>query len=147
MTDIQAAIGLAQMDKLAGFVAARRRNFARLYDGLQAYEEHLILPEAPVESVPSWFAFPVTVRPGAPFSRRDLAYWLEDRNIETRLLFAGNVVRQPGFRSIEHQTVGELRNADLIMRSSLFFGVYPGLDDARLAYMLTALEDFFTAHG
>ena len=147
MTDIQAAIGLAQIEKLPGFGAARRENFSRLYAGLAAYEEFLILPAPTAGSDPSWFAFPITVRPGAPFSRRDLTAWLEGRNIETRLLFAGNVVRQPGYRHIEHRAVGNLANADLILRAAFFIGVFPGLDGDRIAYILEAMADFFSSLG
>jgi len=143
LTDIQAAIGLAQLDKLPDFIAARKRNFARLYEGLKPYEEFLILPTWSERADPSWFAFPITVRPGAPFTRRDLTIWLERRNIETRLLFAGNIVRQPGYRHIEHRTVGDLPNSDLVLRSTFFVGVYPGLDDARIAYILQTFADFF----
>jgi len=143
MTDVQAAIGLAQLDKLPDFIAARKRNFARLYAGLKPYEEYLILPTWSERADPSWFAFPITVRPGAPFTRHDLTTFLEGRNVETRLLFAGNVVRQPGYRHIEHRTVGDLPNSDLVLRSTFFVGVYPGLDDARIAYMLEAFADFF----
>jgi CDP-6-deoxy-D-xylo-4-hexulose-3-dehydrase len=143
MTDVQAAIGLAQLDKLPGFIAARKQNFTRLYEGLKPYEEFLILPAWSERSDPAWFAFPITVRPGAPFTRRDLTDWLEERNIETRFLFAGNIVRQPGYRNIKHRTVGDLPNSDLVLRSAFFIGVYPGLDDARLAYMLEAFTDFF----
>lgn len=143
MTDIQAAIGLMQLDKLPDFVAVRKRNFLRLYEGLKPYEEFLILPAWSERADPSWFAFPLSVRPGAPFTRRDLTDWLEGRNIETRFLFAGNIVRQPGYRHIRHRTVGDLPNSDLVMRSTFFFGVYPGLDEARLAYMQEAFDDFF----
>jgi CDP-6-deoxy-D-xylo-4-hexulose-3-dehydrase len=143
MTDIQAAIGLMQLDKLPDFVAARKRNFLRLYEGLKPYEEFLILPAWSERADPSWFAFPLSVRPGAPFTRRDLADWLEGRNIETRFLFAGNIIRQPGYRHIRHRTVGDLPNSDLVMRSTFFFGVYPGLDEARLAYIQEAFDDFF----
>ncbi|MCK4451412.1 MAG: DegT/DnrJ/EryC1/StrS family aminotransferase, partial [Anaerolineae bacterium] len=138
----QAAIGLAQLDKLPDFVAARKHNFARLYEGLKPYEELLILPTWSERADPSWFAFPITVRPGAPFTRRDLVTWLEERNVETRLLFAGNVIRQPGYRHIEHRTVGDLPNSDLVLRSTFFVGVYPGLDNARIAYMLETFADF-----
>ena len=147
MTDVQAAIGLAQLDKLPDFVAARKNNFARLYEGLKHYEEFLILPAWSERADPSWFAFPITVRPGAPFTRRDLITWLEERNIETRLLFAGNIVRQPGYRHIRHRTVGDLPNSDLVMRSTFFIGVYPGLDDARIAYVLETFADFFQTHS
>jgi len=143
MTDLQAAIGLAQLDKLPNFIAARKRNFARLYEGLRPYEEFLILPTWSERADPSWFAFPITVRPGAPFSRRDLTAFVEERNIETRLLFAGNIVRQPGYRHIEHRTVGDLSNSDLVLRSTFFVGVYPGLDDDRIAYILQTFADFF----
>jgi len=143
MTDVQAAIGLAQLDKLPGFVAARKHNFARLYEGLEPYEEFLLRPAWSERADPSWFAFPITVRPGAPFARRQLMDWLEGRNIETRMLFAGNIVRQPGYRHIEHRAVGDLPNSDLVLRSTFFVGVYPGLDDTRIDYMLTAFNDFF----
>jgi CDP-6-deoxy-D-xylo-4-hexulose-3-dehydrase len=143
MTDVQAAIGLAQLKKLPGFIAARKRHFTRIYAGLKPYEEFLILPVWSERADPAWFAFPITVRPGAPFTRRDLTTFLEERNIETRLLFAGNVARQPGYRHIEHRAVGDLPNSDLVLRSTFFVGVYPGLDDARIAYVLDAFADFF----
>jgi CDP-6-deoxy-D-xylo-4-hexulose-3-dehydrase len=143
MTDIQAAIGLIQLDKLPDFIAARKRNFARLYEAFKSYEEFLILPIWNERADPSWFAFPITVRPGAPFTRRDLTNWLETRNVETRFMFAGNITRQPGYRHIQHRTVGDLPNSDLVMRSTFFVGVYPGLDEARLAYILEAFDDFF----
>ncbi len=143
MTDVQAAIGLAQLEKLPAFLEARKRNFRQLYAGLRPYEEFLLLPTWSERADPAWFALPLTVRSGAPFSRRDLITFLEERNVETRLLLAGNLVRQPGFRHIQHRTVGELPNADHILRSSFFIGVYPGLDDERIAYVLNAFADFF----
>jgi CDP-6-deoxy-D-xylo-4-hexulose-3-dehydrase len=143
MTDVQAAIGLAQLDKLSDFVAARRQNFARLYEGLRPYEEFLILPVWSERANPSWFAFPITVRPGAPFTRHDLTDWLERKNVETRFLFAGNIVQQPGYRHIEHRSVGDLPNSDLVLRSTFFVGIYPGLDGARIAYMLEVFTEFF----
>jgi len=143
MTDVQAAIGVAQLEKLPDFVATRKRNFARLYEGLEPYEEFLILPAWSERADPSWFAFPITVRSDAPFTRRSLVAFLEERNIETRLLFAGNIVRQPGYRNIEHRAIGDLPNSNLVLRSAFFIGVYPGLDDARIAYVLEAFTDFF----
>jgi CDP-6-deoxy-D-xylo-4-hexulose-3-dehydrase len=143
MTDVQAAIGLAQLEKLPGFIAARKRNFARLYEGLRPYEETLILPLWSTRADPSWFAFPITVRAGAPFSRHDLTAFLEEHNVETRLLFAGNVMRQPGYRGAPHRTVGDLPNSDQVLRSTFFIGVYPGLDDVRIYYMLNTFADFF----
>jgi CDP-6-deoxy-D-xylo-4-hexulose-3-dehydrase len=143
MTDVQAAIGLAQLDKLPDFITARQHHFARLYEGLKLYEEFLLLPTWSECAEPSWFAFPITVRPGAPFSRRDLTTFLEERNVETRALFAGNILRQPGYRDIPHRVVGNLANSDLVLRSTFFVGVFPGMDDARIDYMLNVFADFF----
>jgi CDP-6-deoxy-D-xylo-4-hexulose-3-dehydrase len=103
----------------------------------------LLLPTWDQRAEPSWFAFPITVRPGAPFTRRDLITFLEERNIETRLLFAGNILRQPGYRDIPRRIVGELANADTVIRSTFFVGVYPGMDDARIDHVLDAFADFF----
>ncbi|HEC36369.1 MAG TPA: lipopolysaccharide biosynthesis protein RfbH [Anaerolineae bacterium] len=143
MTDLQAAIGLAQLEKTPDFIAARQRNFERLHEGLKPYKEFLLLPTWSEQAAPSWFAFPITVRPEAPFSRRELITFLEARNVETRLLFAGNIIRQPGYRHIPHRTVGDLPNSDLVLRSTFFVGVYPGLDQARIAYVLEVFADFF----
>jgi CDP-6-deoxy-D-xylo-4-hexulose-3-dehydrase len=143
MTDVQAAIGLAQLDKLPDFVAARQHHFVRLYEGLKPYEESLLLPTWSERAEPSWFAFPVTIRPDAPFSRRDLTTFLEERNVETRALFAGNILRQPGYQDIPHRVVGNLSNSDLVLRSTFFVGVFPGMDDARISYMLNVFADFF----
>ena len=143
MTDIQAAIGLAQLKKLSRFVEDRKQNFKRLYAGLKPYQDLLLLPTWSERADPAWFALPLTLQADAPFKRRDLVTFLEDRNIETRLLLAGNLVRQPGYQEINHRAVGDLSNADRILRSSFFIGVYPGLDDARIAYVLEAFDDFF----
>jgi CDP-6-deoxy-D-xylo-4-hexulose-3-dehydrase len=143
MTDLQAAIGVAQLDKLPDFIAARKQNFARLYEGLKPYEEFLILPRWCAQADPAWFTFPISVRPDAPLSRRELTTFLEQRHIETRLLFSGNVVRQPGYLDIPHRVVGDLPNSDQVLRSTFFVGVYPGLDDARIAYILDTFADCF----
>jgi len=143
MTDIQAAIGLAQLGKLPGFVEERKQNFKALYQGLRAHEEFLLLPTWSRRADPAWFALPLTLRRDVPFTRRDIITHLEGRNIETRLLLAGNLVRQPGYRTIRHRTVGDLPNADRILGSSFFIGVYPGLDDTQIAHVLQAFDDFF----
>ncbi len=142
-TDIQAALGVAQLEKLPGFIAARKRNFQRLYDGLKPYKEYLILPTWSPRADVSWFAFPMTVRDEAPFRRRELLQWLEAAQVETRLLFAGNITRQPAYRDVTHRVVGELTNADLVMRGAFFVGVYPGLDSQRIDYMLETFATFF----
>ena len=143
LTDIQAAMGVAQMEKLPDFIAARQRNFHWLYEGLKPYKEFLILPTWHPKADVSWFAFPITVRPDAPLTRRDLVGWLEQRKIETRFLFAGDIRQQPAYRDMPHRTVGELPNSGLMLRGSFFVGVYPGLDRARIDYMIEAFNDFF----
>lgn len=143
--DVQAAIGRCQLDKLDAFGAARRANHARFRTALRPYEEFLILPDASVHGDPSWFGFLLIVRPGAPFDRGDLVQFLESRRIQTRPLFAGNLLRQPAFRDIPRRVVGGLENTDTLMRDAFFIGVYPGLTPAMLDYVEAAFADFF--HG
>ncbi|MBC7250688.1 MAG: lipopolysaccharide biosynthesis protein RfbH [Anaerolineae bacterium] len=142
-TDIQAALGSAQMDKLPDFIAARQRNFRLLFEGLARYQDFLILPQWDPRADVSWFAFPITVRDNPRFTRNDLVRWLEQANIETRLVFAGNILRQPGYVNIPHRIVGELINSNLVMRGSFFIGVYPGLDEERINYILRTFDAFF----
>jgi CDP-6-deoxy-D-xylo-4-hexulose-3-dehydrase len=142
-TDIQAALGVVQLAKLPGFIEKRKHNFQRLFQGLKRYEDHLILPHWGERADVSWFAFPITVRPQAPFTRQELVCWLEDARIETRLLFAGNILKQPGYRDMKCRLVGKLDNSDLVMRNSFFIGVYPGLDEVRIDYVLDKFEEFF----
>jgi len=137
-TDLQAAIGLAQLDKLPGFVAARRRNFRVLMEGLRSLEDRLILPSLDPRAEPSPFGFAVTVREG--LDRKRLVQALEREGIETRLLFGGNILRQPGFMGITHRTAGELDGSDRIMRDTFFVGVYPGLTQAHLDHVLEAFH-------
>ncbi len=141
--DVQAAIGRQQLRKLDGFVAARRANHARLVQALAKYEEYLVLPQATSNAVPSWFGLLLTVRDGAPFSRAALVSHLEERQIQTRQLFGGNLLYQPAFQKVAHRVVGELHNTDKIMKDAFFIGVYPGLTDAMLDYMEEVLADFF----
>jgi CDP-6-deoxy-D-xylo-4-hexulose-3-dehydrase len=141
--DVQAAIGRQQLQKLDGFVTARRENHARWLALLAPYEEFLVLPRATPDSEPSWFGFLVTVRDGAPFSRRDLVHYLEERHIQTRQLFAGNLTRQPAFRDVGYRSVGGLTNTDKLMTDGFFIGVYPGLTAPMLAYVEQVLLGFF----
>jgi CDP-4-dehydro-6-deoxyglucose reductase, E1 len=143
ITDVQAAMGVAQLDKLPGFIAARKHNFQVLYEGLQEYRDLVILPRWSPKADPSWFAFPITVPDDAPFSREDLTRYLEAQKIETRVLFAGNLLHQPGYRDIDCRVIGDLQNTNQVMRGAFFVGVYPGLDQARLDYMLEQLGAFF----
>ena len=140
LTDMQAAVGVAQLRKLDGFVARRRENFAYLRTALEPLADVLILPEPTPGSDPSWFGFPITVRPESGLSRNELTAHLEAAGIKTRLLFAGNLTRQPAFSDIESRTIGNLVNADLIMNGTFWVGVYPGLNDAQLDYIASQID-------
>jgi CDP-6-deoxy-D-xylo-4-hexulose-3-dehydrase len=142
VTDMQAAIGCAQLGKLDAFIARRRANFDRLMDALRPYEDRLLLPEATPHSEPSWFGFAITVRENAGFTRADLVGFLEANRVETRSLFAGNLLRHPAFQAIPHRVVGDLANTDTLTNNTFFVGVYPGLDAARLDHMATVFERF-----
>jgi CDP-6-deoxy-D-xylo-4-hexulose-3-dehydrase len=146
-TDMQAAVGVAQLKKLDAFSAARKRNWSLLHAGLAPYSDHLVLPSCAPEADPSWFGFLVRVRPEAPFSRTDLQRYLEANLIGTRLLFAGNLLRQPAYRDVEHRVVGDLRNTDVAMNETFWIGVYPGLTEQMIAYVLETFDRFFARPG
>src|SRR5262249_5699756 len=141
LTDMQAAIGVAQLKKLPEFIAARRRNFARLYEGLTDLQEYFILPEATPGAEPSWFGFPIAVRPEAPFTRDRAVHFPEPRKVAPRLLFGGNLLRQPASRDITARTVGTLPNSDFVMNQVFWIGVYPGLSPEALDYMVETLHE------
>lgn len=139
ITDMQAAVGLAQMDRLEGMISARKANFRRLSERLAEVEEHLILPRATLDSDPAWFGYPLTVREDAPFKRAKLLVRLNAAQIGTRLLFAGNITRQPYFVGRPHRVVGGLRNTDLVATNTFWLGVYPGLTAPMIDYMADTL--------
>jgi CDP-6-deoxy-D-xylo-4-hexulose-3-dehydrase len=141
-TDIQAAIGCSQMDRLDGFTAARKRNHAFLSEALRPYADRLILPKATEGADPSWFAFVITVQKDAGFTREKILAYLQTRKVETRNLFSGNLLRHPGFMNIEHRVVGDLQNTDRITSDTFFIGVYPGLTQAELDYVAGVFKDF-----
>lgn len=143
VTDMQAAIGCAQLEKLPKFVEARKRNFAALKQGLLAYEDRLILPVASEESDPAWFGFPITVRPNAGFGRTDLTRFLEEHKVETRNIFGGNLLRQPAYLNVEHRVHGTLTNTDIVMNDSFFLGCYPGIGEAQIGYITEVFAKFF----
>ncbi|CAG0983509.1 CDP-4-dehydro-6-deoxyglucose reductase, E1 [Anaerolineae bacterium] len=145
LTDMQAAIGLAQLRKLVHFIEARRQNFKRLYEGLCDLQEFFILPEATQHSEPSWFGFPIAVRDTAPFTRSQIIQFLESRKIATRLLFGGNLLRQPAYHDIPHRVIGDLKNADFVMNNVFWIGVYPGLTSVMLDYILDAFHQLPTS--
>ena len=142
ITDMQAALGLAQLQKLDGFIAARRANYAHLRHLLEPLGEYVVLPEATPDSDPSWFGFPLTLTDIAPFDRVDLLRFLDQRKIGTRLLFAGNITRQPYFAGREFRVAGTLANADIIMQRTFWLGVWPGIGEAQLAYIAESLAEF-----
>ena len=142
MTDMQAAIGSAQMEKLEGFTERRKQNFKDISNRLQGLDEFLILPQATPHSDPSWFAYILSVREGAPFSRTEFAQYLEEHHIETRGLFAGNLLRHPGYMNIEHRVVGELANTDYVMNNTLFMGVYPGMSEEKIGYLTDTIRGY-----
>jgi CDP-6-deoxy-D-xylo-4-hexulose-3-dehydrase len=144
VTDMQAAIGCAQLAKLEGFIARRRANFDWLMNALRPYEDRLLLPRAIPNSEPSWFGFVITVRDDAGFTRADIVRFLEANKIETRSLFAGNLLRHPAFTGIPHRVVGGLVNTDTVMNHTFFIGVYPGLDAARLEHMADVFDRFMS---
>jgi len=141
-TDMQAAVGVSQLEKLPEFIAARRRNFALLHEGLQDLQDVLILPEAEANAEPSWFGFYMLVREGAPFTRNALVQHLESRKIATRLVFAGNLVRQPAYAGIEHRVVGDLSQSDRVMNDAFWVGLFPGLGEPQLAYVVETIRAF-----
>ena len=142
ITDMQAAVGFAQLDRLPNFIATRKHNFRRLHEGLKGLEEFLILPEATKGADPSWFGFLITVREKAPFTRSELMSALHKRGIGTRNLFAGNLTRQPYMIGRSYRVAGDLENTDRVMNQTFWIGVYPALGDAQIDYMIEVISDF-----
>ncbi|MGK5062306.1 lipopolysaccharide biosynthesis protein RfbH [Janthinobacterium sp. LB3P112] len=143
ITDMQAACGVAQLDRIDGFVAARKANFAYLTERLQSCTEFLLLPEATPNSDPSWFGYPITLKPEANVNRVDLLTYLDQHKIGTRLLFAGNLTRQPYMLGRNYRVVGKLDNTDRIMHDTFWIGVFPGLTNEMLDFTIGKIEAFF----
>ncbi len=146
-TDIQAAIGVAQLEKLSFFIISRKRNFALLDVNFQKYVQYLILPQKHPLADPSWFGYLITVRQDAPFTKNELVAYLEQHKISTRGLFGGNLLRQPAYKGIRCRVVGDLKNTDFIMNHSFFIGVYPGLTEEHIAYVNKTVDAFFKEKG
>jgi len=144
-TDMQAAIGVAQLGKLEYFISQRKSNFQKIKEMLSPYQEQMILPKATVNSDPSWFGFVITLIADAGFTRNDISRFLEINRIETRNLFSGNLLRQPAFKDIKHRVVGDLQNTDIITERTFFIGVYPGIDDNQIDYIDGVFKRFM--HG
>lgn len=142
ITDMQAACALAQLDRLDGFIEQRRQNFAFLHKRLENARDFLILPEPTPESDPSWFGFPLTLRENAPVTRMDLLTYLDQKKIGTRLLFGGNLLRQPYMAGRNYRVASTLERTDTIMHQTFWIGVHPGLDEERLEYAAHTIEQF-----
>lgn len=146
-TDMQAAIGVAQLKKLPGFIKKRRNNFSFLYNRLRAYEKYLILPRWDRLSEPGWFGFPLLVKDSSPFNRDEIVRYLEENKIATRMLFGGNLLKQPAYQNIKYRVIGKLKNTDLVMNNLFWIGVYPGLTPEKLKFMANKLLELFAVHG
>lgn len=140
--EFQAAMGIEQMKRLSGFIRKRNENFDVLCDFFSGYSDWFVLPRALPKAEPAWFAFPLTIRKNAPFDRHDMLTFLEKANIEAKLLFAGDVTKQPAYAGINFRKVGSLDNCDTIVKRSFFLGVYPGIDEARMNYVLDSIGRF-----
>lgn len=141
--EIQAAMGRIQLRKLDKFIKIRKNNFIFYDSFFKTYEKYFHLPKATPKSDPSWFAYPLTIREGVPFSRFEITQYLEKNMIQTRPLFAGNILRQPAFRKIDCRKIDNLTNSDLIFRNTFFIGVYPGLSEKHLTYIASVFKNFF----
>lgn len=142
ITDLQASIGTAQIDKLPGFIKSRQENHKVLLDSLKPLEKFFIFPKATLKSEPSWFGFMLTIRTDAPFTKHEIVIYLEEKKIATRNLFSGNILRQPAYSNIKHRIVGDLTNTDLVMNNGFWLGVYPGIDEKRRNYMVETISNF-----
>ncbi len=145
--ELQAAWGVEQLKRLLEFTKRRRKNFKMLYDALSRYNNYFILPESHPKSDPSWFAFPLTVKEKSPFKRKEIMQWLEKHKIHTRMMFVGNIVNHPAYNGVEYKVADDLKNSDLVMRNSFFFGLHQGLDDEKILYIIEKLDEFMRRFG
>lgn len=143
ITDMQAAVGVAQLKKLSKFIQKRIANFNKLFNELKKYEKYFILPQATENSNPSWFGFPITVKDNAPFTRDEIVKYLEQNKIATRMLFGGNLIKQPAYQNTKYKIFGTLKNTDLVMNNLFWIGVYPGINKDMLKFVIKCFDEFF----
>lgn len=143
ITDMQASVGLAQLNNLEHFIQTRKNNFSYLKKGLKQFEDNLILPESTPNSDPSWFGFTITIKENLSYTKKDLIEFLSSKLIDTRPLFAGNITKQPYFKNIKYRISGSLRNTEMITSNSFWIGVYPGLTKEMLDYVIQTFDLFF----
>ncbi len=143
VTDMQAAVGVEQLKKLPKFIETRKANFKKIYNELKTYEKYLVLPKKDKKSDPSWFGFPIMVKEDAPFSRNDIVEHLEKNKIATRMLFGGNLIKQPAYENINYRIVDSLSNTDKVMKQLFWVGVYPGITEEKMDYMINEFVSFF----
>ena len=146
MTDFQASIGNAQLEKLPFFTEKRKNNFTYLHKKMKSLEEHFILPQSLPNSTPSWFGYPITLRNKCKFSRRDITTFLEQSKIGTRLLFGGNLLRQPAYLNINHRQIGNLENTNTIAENTFWIGIYPGITQEMLDYVYDSVYKFINSN-
>ena len=147
LTDMQAALGVAQLDKLPVFIKKRKENFKKLYAHLQKYKKYFILPEWEKEAEPCWFGFMIVLKDNCPFTRLDMVKFLESKKIGTRSLFGGNLLRHPAYLSVRRRIVGDLKNSDKIMNDGFWIGVYPGIIEQMIDFTLKSFDDFISKYG
>lgn len=144
VTDMQAAVGVEQLKKLPSFIEKRIRNFLLLYERLGKYQDYMLLPKATENSEPSWFGFPILIKENAPFNRNDIVSNLEENMIATRMLFGGNLTKQPAYSNIKYRIANSLENTDLVMNSLFWIGVYPGIAESEIRYIIKVFDDFIS---
>ena len=144
--EFQCAMGVEQLKRLPFFVERRKENFKAFYNFFKGLEQYFILPQWEQESETSWFAFPLTVKDGAPFGRTDISVFLEEHNIQTRPLFAGNIIRHPAYKDTKYRVFGELKNSDKILVDTFFIGVWPGMDSAQIDYVKKVVKEYLAKY-
>ncbi len=147
VTDMQAAVGVEQVKKLPGFIEKRKKNFDLLCQGLKKYENYLVLPRATEHSDPSWFGFPILVKNDAPFTRDEIVVSLEKSKIATRMLFGGNLIKQPAYKGITCRVPDSLKNTDNVMENLFWIGVYPGLTGEMIGYILDTFDEILKPYN